>query len=192
MRLDLIDRRLLRYTLTSYFIFRYFRVESKFLTKFLNSALTLFCHVAHTFNGNWYMRAGFGSFSDALRTIRELKFRGMSGHLVTVTSDAEFNFLIGINYTSGYIGASDQETEGIFRWIAGPDAGVILSKAHWNNGEPNSGTIHGEDCVEIDEKWNDIECDRGRNWLIEFECLSNNSLNITCPSKSCFMEVCIC
>jgi hypothetical protein len=133
------------------------------------------------------MWAGFGNIWHALRIIGELKFKGMSGHLVTVTSDEEFNFLIGINYTSGYIGASDQDTEGIFRWTAGPDAGVILSKAHWNNGEPNDGAVNGEDCVEIDGKWNDIDCNEKRNWFIEFECQPNNSLNITCPSRSCFL-----
>jgi hypothetical protein len=180
VRPDFINRRLLRYTVTSSF-FCYVRTESKFRISFCHSVLTLFCHVAHTFNGNWYMWAGYGNFSEALSTVGKLKFKGMSGHMVTVTSDEEFSFLIGINYTSGYIGASDQDTEGIFRWIAGPDAGVILSTAHWNNGEPNN-DLKGEDCVEIEGKWNDIDCSEKRNWFIEFECQSDNALNITCPS----------
>jgi hypothetical protein len=132
------------------------------------------------------MWAGFGNFSEALSTVGKLKFKGMSGHLVAVTSDEEFKFLVGINFTSGYIGAGDQETEGIFRWIAGPDAGVTLSTAHWNFGEPNDGAVNGEDCVEISGKWNDIDCNEKRNWVIEFECQSDSARNFTCPSRACF------
>jgi hypothetical protein len=139
------------------------------------------------------MWAGAGNFSQALETVRHLNYHGMSGHLVTITSEEEFNFLISINFTSGYVGASDQDTEGVFRWVTGPDAGVLLPNVFWSPEEPNNWES-GEDCVEFEGKLNDIDCDSQRNWFIEFECQSDSARNFTCPSKSCFiiLQVCIC
>jgi hypothetical protein len=128
------------------------------------------------------MSAGAGNFSQAQETVKRLSYHGMSGHLVTVTSEDEFNFLISINFTSGYVGASDQATEGTFRWVTGPDTGISLPKAFWNDNEPNNRGSGGEDCVELVWKLNDIHCDSQRNWFIEFQCQPDSARNFTCPS----------
>jgi hypothetical protein len=64
--------------------------------------------VAYTFNGNWYMWAGAGTFAQALTATAGLFFNGSPGHLFGITSEEEFAFLVALNFTNGFIGASDQ------------------------------------------------------------------------------------
>jgi hypothetical protein len=138
---------------------------------------------AHMYNGNWYMLAGAGAFSTGVTVSSGLTYNGMPGHLVTITSAGEYNFLIARNFTYGYIGASDSQVEGTFRWMTGPENGTVVSPTFWNIGEPNnSGLI--EDCVEVvNGKWNDNQCSLVRNWIIEFECRPSALTNVSCPSK---------
>ena len=65
-------------------------------------------------------------------------FKSIQGHLATITSQEEndfiYNYIISIGYKSAYFGASDKETEGIWLWITGEE--FIYS--NWHNGEPNN------------------------------------------------------
>ncbi len=116
----------------------------------------------------------------ALTATAGLSFGGSPGHLVVITSEEEFAFLVALNFTNGFIGASDQAEEGVFRWITGPEIGSVVSKTFWNSAEPDN-SAPGEDCVEFKDKWSDVDCEVARSWLIEFECQPNNPKNITCP-----------
>ena len=70
-------------------------------------------------------------------------YQGIDGHLVTITSDDEQAFIDALNaYNWAYwLGASDAGEEGVWRWIAGPEEGQLLSAtyANWQPGEPNNG-----------------------------------------------------
>ncbi|GLD73670.1 CD209 antigen-like protein C isoform X1 [Lates japonicus] len=55
-----------------------------------------------------------------------------------------------------WIGLTDRETEGTWRWVDG----TFLSTSYWATGEPNSYENKNEDCVEIrnpesENRWND-------------------------------------
>jgi hypothetical protein len=80
-----------------------------------------------------------------------LSFDGSPGHLVVITSEEEFAFLVALNLTNGFIGASDQAEEAIFRWITGPEMGSIVSQTLWDSVKPDN-YAPGEDCVEFKDK----------------------------------------
>ncbi len=74
---------------------------------------------------------------------------GVPAHLATVTSPSENEFLKGLRLSNSFwIGASDSEVEGEWRWMTGPEAGQLfwngaqdgtaVTFADWHNGEPNN------------------------------------------------------
>ena len=110
------------------------------------------------------------------------------GHVLTITSQAELEF---VHYTLGaqtdvYMALSDSSSEGYWRWIDGPEAGLSPSWSAWFSGEPNGGT--GENCVCITSVplWFDVPCGSFRSFVIEYE-LQQSSLPGT-AFNSCFVS----
>lgn len=62
----------------------------------------------------------------------------LNGHLATISSQAENDFLYSLmkkeGYTNAYFGLTDSEYEGIWKWINDEP----LSYSNWHTGEPNS------------------------------------------------------
>ncbi len=66
---------------------------------------------------------------------------GFKGYLATITNAAEQSFVISNNpsLVGRWLGASDAEVEGQWKWMAGPEVGTLLgSYSNWANGEPNN------------------------------------------------------
>jgi hypothetical protein len=124
------------------------------------SAAPVQWEVASGGNGHWYefVTSAFGFVGDLEALAEASTFMGMSGYLVTITSQAEQDFLNSIwpgplgsadgeRYDFGNnfaIGISDRDEEGVFRYIGGPEAGQIISYTNWNPDEPND-FMEGED-----------------------------------------------
>ncbi|XP_024283493.2 CD209 antigen-like protein D isoform X1 [Oncorhynchus tshawytscha] len=97
--------------------------------------------------------------------------------LVVVNSRNEQKFLTGLNRNidSVWIGLTDRETEGTWKWVDG----TPLATRYWGRNQPDNGVVFAvhigeEDCVEINygysdpvNKWNDIACNSQFNWICE-------------------------
>nr|XP_040056816.1 CD209 antigen-like isoform X11 [Gasterosteus aculeatus aculeatus] len=100
--------------------------------------------------------------------------RDQGADLVIIDSLEEQKFLSSINRRRSWIGLSDKDIEGTWKWIDG----TPLTAAYWyrdaNVVEPNNGgggsTVE-EDCAEMNpdlktqNSWNDLPCNTALRWI---------------------------
>jgi hypothetical protein len=112
------------------------------------------------YNGHSYYR----STGSAIWTTAKQNCINMGGHLVTVTTAAENTFIFGL-WPSGWIGLTDEVTEGVWQWVTGE----AYSYTSWNPGEPNN--AGNEDYVQFvgGGKWNDLPNNQNLPYVLEFE-----------------------
>jgi len=93
--------------------------------------------------------------------------RSLGGHLVVVNSIAE-NTWIQQNY-SGYgtvwIGLTDQEVEGTFKWVDG----TPLKFTNWSSGEPNDASGEDFGTMLTGGTWNDNKTSASFRGVMEFD-----------------------
>lgn len=65
-------------------------------------------------------------------------YYGLQGYLATLTSADEAQLAGGQSSGAGWIGGSDEQQEGQWKWMTGPEAGTNVAFTFWNTGEPNS------------------------------------------------------
>ena len=118
---------------------------------------------------------------DDARDAAALKtYYGLQGYLATLTSQEESD-LAGSQITgAGWLGGSDVDVEGVWKWMTGPEAGTVFwnglaggsspNWAFWNTGEPNNVGAGGEDYAHITDNtigipgsWNDLPIAGGNN-----------------------------
>ncbi|KAI4887390.1 hypothetical protein NFI96_028551 [Prochilodus magdalenae] len=110
----------------------------------------------------YYVSTEFKTRSQARQACRE---RGAD--LVIINSPEEQEFIYNEDqYT--WIGLSDAETEGEWKWVDGSP----LNTAYWKDGEPNDANSE-EDCAVLSfpspklKSWNDIPCHYAAGWICE-------------------------
>jgi len=130
-----------------------------------NSTITGFTS-QNNYNGHSYYR----STGSAYWTQAKSNCDAMGGHLVTVTTSAENNFLYNL-WPSGWIGLTDEVTEGTWKWVTGE----TYSYTSWNGGEPNN--AGNEDYVQFVSggKWNDLPNAVSLPYVLEFDYLVTTS-----------------
>ncbi len=124
-------------------------------------------------NGHLYEYITYNStWAQANSNAQTLTRYGATGYLVTVTSHNENEFVRARLTNAGWMGASDSVSEGVWRWVTGPENGVQFwsglsngsavggNYENWANGEPNDSG--GEDCAQFlsggTGEWNDLPC----------------------------------
>ena len=106
-------------------------------------------------------------------------YYGLQGYLATLTAADEAQLAGAQAPGAGWIGGSDQETEGVWKWVTGPEGlanggtgitfwnglanGTTPNFAYWNTNEPNQYNGANEDYahitapgVGISGSWNDL------------------------------------
>ena len=108
----------------------------------------------------------------------------ITGHLATITSQEENDIVEGLLTATSWLGGSDDEVEGVWRWVTGPEAGqqfwqglaggsaVGGSYENWAPGEPNQffGPGNPENFAHLraDGLWNDLPNGNNLNYIIEW------------------------
>jgi hypothetical protein len=130
-----------------------------------NSTITGFTN-QQNYNGHSYYR----STGSAFWLTAKANCEAMGGHLVTVTTSGENSFIFNI-WPSGWIGLTDEVTEGVWRWVTGE----TYSYTSWNPGEPNN--VGNEDYVQFvgGGKWNDLPNNYSLPYVLEFEYIVTTS-----------------
>lgn len=132
-------------------------------------------------------------------------YYGRQGYLATLTSQDEANFAGKQASGAGWVGGSDEETEGEWKWVTGPEAGTVFWRgqvngtspnfAFWNNNEPND-TGGNEDFAHITDPsigvpgaWNDLPNEGGsglyipRGYIVEYGIPGDPVLNIVASTS---------
>ena len=104
------------------------------------------------------------------------------GDLIVINSLEEWEFIKGTasdlqskpnkNYDQFFIGLTDEEQEGTFKWIDG--SALNLSLKQWADTEPDNGGKsrddgHKEECtlLSVDLNWADVACESDRGYICE-------------------------
>jgi len=95
-------------------------------------------NLANPENGHFYefVEAPGISWSNARDAAAAKSYLGLGGYLTTVTSETENSFITTKLEGEGWLGASDAEEEGEWRWATGPEAG----QQFWQGGPGGSST----------------------------------------------------
>ena len=139
-------------------------------------------------NGHYYKVVNHGSsitWSAAKTAAEASTFNGLSGYLASITSSSENTFIDEKAGVNAWLGGTDRDSEGCWKWSGGPDDGKIFTVGNdadnttsggctvdtgytvyekpfgagefgWNSNEPND--AGGEDRLHIktDGSWNDF------------------------------------
>jgi hypothetical protein len=85
---------------------------------------------------------------------------GFQSYLTTITSAAENAFVASISASRGWLGGSDDGSEGNFTWRTGPETGQAVTYTNWAGGEPNN-CCGGENYIQFNLQglgtWNDLQ-----------------------------------
>ncbi len=149
--------------------------NSNIVNRTLEISLTEPGEVVREENGHLYevIAASGLTWPQAQAAAEALTRYGSQGYLVTISDADENQYVADRLSQAGWMGASDSDVEGDWKWVTGPEAGTSFwsggiggsvvpgQYANWGNNQPdNFGP--GEDCGQFvaggTGLWNDLPC----------------------------------
>lgn len=148
-------------------------------------------------NDHWYDIVSTNlTWQGAVLAAGSLTHDGQAGHVATITSAAEQSFITSAfgNLTSYFLGGSDSQQEGVWRWMTGPEAGQIFyvkgqsvqpgfSFFEPQFAEPNGFAL--ENFLEIksfgNNTWNDTAA-MASGYVVEFNARPSSEVSVPEPS----------
>ncbi|XP_031141201.1 C-type lectin domain family 4 member F-like [Sander lucioperca] len=120
--------------------------------------------------GEWeYFNGSFYYISSIEKTWQESRDDCLQkgADLVIINSKEEQDFTRKFEKIM-WIGLTDSETEGTWKWVDG----TPLTKSYWDSEEPNGG--ERENCghtylYNLENSWNDTPCDLSYSWICEMK-----------------------
>lgn len=135
------------------------------------------------FNNNW-------KYWDAEADAATRTINGVAGHLVTITSQAENDFVSSIAGNHIWLAGSDIANEGQWIWRVGPEAGTQFSQGgnsvngmyeRWAGSDPNTGH-HDRMFLHTNGWWYDDNNNSNRRYVVEWEgseVINNDTYNVS-------------
>ncbi|MCC0727638.1 DUF5011 domain-containing protein [Clostridioides sp. ZZV14-6045] len=133
-------------------------------------------------NGNYYqfVEAKRITWKNAKERAEKMEYMGLKGHLATIKSKYELDLFNCLTTKTVWLGATDEEKEGQWKWVTGEP----VKFTNWCVGEPNnfggiedymssiknSGGLWNDTVNSPDPVWTDIE-----GFVVEFENTNNAS-----------------
>jgi hypothetical protein len=110
-------------------------IASRVITFSLNAALPF------TGNGHYFefISSADISWTAANTAAIARTWFGLQGYLATITSAAENTFVYSKINAAGWLGGSDAASEGVWKWVAGPEAGTQFWQGTYIGGYPVGG-----------------------------------------------------
>ncbi|XP_005952843.1 CD209 antigen-like protein E isoform X1 [Haplochromis burtoni] len=149
----------------------YIASQLNFLTKEreeLKRKLEDFAHYAQ--QGWLYFNGSFYYISSITKTWQDSRDDCLQrGAVLAIISNTEEQEFIRLQQKVMWIGLTDRETEGVWKWVDE----TPLTASFWYSGEPNNFKHRNEDCVVInhyydyENNWNDAACENLNFWLCE-------------------------
>ncbi|MBN2530997.1 MAG: choice-of-anchor D domain-containing protein [Deltaproteobacteria bacterium] len=138
-------------------------------------------------NGHFYETRNVGSpitWTDAKNAAAAATYNGLQGYLATITSLEENDFVYSKITSHTWLGASDAESEGDWKWVTGPENGTSFWSGDysgsavddlfnsWASGEPND-SGGNEDYAQMygtSTTWNDLPDSSGdmMSYVVEY------------------------
>jgi hypothetical protein len=127
-------------------------------------------------NGHWYEAPTVSTYAreQALAAVHGMSWMGMPGHLATITSQEEQDFIAswipaGTFWIAGYQDPEDSAPSEGWHWTTAETWGYT----NWSANEPNDFYGAGvESCLELYSPgmgWNDVRCIEAKYLLVEYD-----------------------
>uniref|UniRef100_A0A8C9YWF8 C-type lectin domain-containing protein n=1 Tax=Sander lucioperca TaxID=283035 RepID=A0A8C9YWF8_SANLU len=143
---------------------------SDFLDPLTNAWIPQAAEIMAERQGEWeYFNGSFYYISSIEKTWQESRDDCLQkgADLVIINSKEEQDFTRKFEKIM-WIGLTDSETEGTWKWVDG----TPLTKSYWDSEEPNGG--ERENCghtylYNLENSWNDTPCDLSYSWICEMK-----------------------
>ena len=159
-----------------------------------------------------YVDAPLIDWESARQAAENRTYFGLQGYLVTILTPDEAQLSGEQAPGTGWIGGSDAAQEGVWRWVTGPEAGVIFwnggidgsspNFAFWNANEPNNqgpehyAHITDDSVTNTPGSWNDLPLTGGggpyeaKGYLVEYGGMPGDPvLNISASTSIYISEI---